>query len=166
MKNAYSSIAIANYFIKLANKSGIGISPLKLQKLVYIAHGWNLALNEFPLIDERIEVWKFGPVVKSVYHEFKKFGNSNITEMGTTIDYFETFKDASIVKYFEPKIDNNETEGFLESVWDSYKNFEAINLSAATHQPGTPWDISKKNNENIINDEIIKKYYKELWDDR
>jgi len=44
---------------------------MKLQKLVYYAHGWHLALNNEPLIDEQVECWQYGPVISSLFHEFK-----------------------------------------------------------------------------------------------
>lgn len=38
------ALAIANYFIELAHKESKDIRPLKLMKLVYIAHGYILAM--------------------------------------------------------------------------------------------------------------------------
>ncbi|QLH42366.1 MAG: DUF4065 domain-containing protein [Coxiellaceae bacterium] len=54
---------------------------MKLAKLIYVAHGWSLALNDVPLIDEAVQAWKFGPVIESVYHEFKHFGNDVINSL-------------------------------------------------------------------------------------
>lgn len=62
----HSAKAIANFFIDRHKRHGI--SPLKLQKLIYMAHGWHLALLDKPLVeDEAPEAWKFGPVFASVY---------------------------------------------------------------------------------------------------
>ncbi|MFQ5632018.1 MAG: Panacea domain-containing protein, partial [bacterium] len=57
----YDSRLIANYFIDFARKDGVAISPMKLQKLVYFAHGYYLAITGQPLIEEEIQAWRYGP---------------------------------------------------------------------------------------------------------
>lgn len=78
-----NALSVANYFIELAQKDGKEIRPLKLMKLVYIAYGYALALLGRSIINQRfdkVEAWKLGPVIPSVYHSFKMYGNSNITK--------------------------------------------------------------------------------------
>ncbi len=59
----YSAQAVANCFLDLANKENKEITPLKIQKLVYIAHGWFLAVTDKPLVDDEfVEAWQYGPV--------------------------------------------------------------------------------------------------------
>ena len=78
---SYSAKAIANYFLGLADAEKKPISHLKIQKLVYIAHGWYLAIKGEPLVgDEYAEAWQYGPVFPSLYHEFKIHGSGHITE--------------------------------------------------------------------------------------
>ena len=75
---SYPAKAVANYFIDIARCEGEQLSPMKIQKLVYFAHGWYLALYDEPLLDEKIEAWRYGPVVPSLYHEFKRYGSGTI----------------------------------------------------------------------------------------
>jgi uncharacterized phage-associated protein len=53
----FDSKAVANEFLKLAEQDGVKLSPMKLLKLVYFAHGWHLALKGEPLLNERVEAW-------------------------------------------------------------------------------------------------------------
>ncbi|HEY1718789.1 MAG TPA: type II toxin-antitoxin system antitoxin SocA domain-containing protein, partial [Verrucomicrobiae bacterium] len=63
MEKPFKSIAVANRFIELAQKSDSKLTLMKLLKIVYFAHGWHLALRDkSPLIDDTVEAWKFGPV--------------------------------------------------------------------------------------------------------
>ncbi len=130
---SYPSGSVANYFLAKGLEEGIKISPLKLQKLVYYAHGWQLATVNEPLIDEPIYAWPYGPVIPSLYYEFREFGNEPITEVASEID------DANgvLVPYVIPK--NSRDLGVLQSVWDGYKGFSAVQLSNMTHREGSPW---------------------------
>ena len=60
----HDSVAVANQFILIANKHGNPIrSATKLSKLIYIAHGYYLALRGKSLIKDGIEAWAYGPIV-------------------------------------------------------------------------------------------------------
>ena len=77
-----NALSMANYFIELAQKDGHEIRPLRLMKLVYIAHGFMLAMLDRSVLNprfDRVEAWKYGPVIPSVYHSFKGYGASPIT---------------------------------------------------------------------------------------
>jgi|SRR6218665_458947 len=144
----YSPSQIADYFLSKSTPER-PITPMKLNKLVYIAHGWNLAIEDCPLIDEHPEAWKYGPVIPSLYHRFKNYGNSNI-------DY----------KPEAPELAQGTIE-LLNEVWEKYGNDTGITLSSKTHQPGTPWynawnDKGKSQMSFEISDNSIKAHYNEL----
>lgn len=44
-----------------------GISTMKLQKLLYLAQGWSLAITGRPLFDGGFEAWSSGPVNREIY---------------------------------------------------------------------------------------------------
>ncbi len=63
------AIDISAYFIDYAYRGeeyGELISNLKLQKLLYYAQGFHLALYDKLLFSEDIEAWQHGPVVRDV----------------------------------------------------------------------------------------------------
>ncbi len=159
-KEKYTAFHIANYFLWRAWEEGVEITPLKLIKLVYIAYGWNLVLNkERPkLFEERIEAWKYGPVVPSVYHEFKKFGNNPIpkNDYAAILD-METWELDSV-----PMINNNDQEviNILNVEWNSYKNKSGVELSNITHTAGRAWDKAwdgGRGINSVLDDEDIRR---------
>jgi uncharacterized phage-associated protein len=129
----YDARSIANSFLAIAKKSHAQLTPMKLQKLVYYAHGWSLGLGGRPLIDEPVEAWKWGPVVPSVYHEFKKYGADPITEPATD------FLGKEIPEV--PRQDEY-TTSLLERIWEVYCGFTPSQLSNMTHDSDGPWQAT------------------------
>ena len=141
---AHNSLAVANYFLKLAKAQGTHLSPMKLQKLVYYAHGWHLALKDEPLIDEQVEAWPYGPVIRSLYREFRGYGNHDITDKGSYYRYVRNPDGRLVPEIVTPVLSKEDPDGkfataLLDKVWDVYGKFSAIQLSNKTHEEGTPW---------------------------
>jgi uncharacterized phage-associated protein len=165
----YPAKAAANFFISQALQEKSELSPLKLLKLIYIAQGWYLALSNEDLIDEPIQAWQFGPVVESVYHEFKCFGNKNITHLAKEYG-LDSDGDFDISIYEIPKKDKM-VNVFLKKVWDIYKQYTAVQLVNWTHLRDSPWykawfeegGVNKKNYS--ISASLIKDYFKGLSND-
>lgn len=79
MKQApYNPIDVANYIVWRANELGKPVTHLKLQKLLYYVVAKFVKDNNTLLINEDVVKWRYGPVVKSVYHQFKLFGDQEI----------------------------------------------------------------------------------------
>lgn len=164
-----SPLAVANGFLELAKKDGVELTPLKLNKLVYLAHAWHLALFDEELLDEYVEAWKYGPVVPSVYHTFKRFGNGPVSTPAFAIQ--PGMFGGRNVTQAELQGSSDETQTIkqlLETVWKSYGKYSAAELSAMTHRKGTPWyqtwhheEGSKIRGKHINNDQIGK-YFREL----
>jgi uncharacterized phage-associated protein len=120
-----STLAIANFFIRKSLKEQKPITQIKLQKLIYFAHGFYLALKEEPLVSEKIEAWQFGPVVPSVYHKFKNWGNNPIEEV--------------LIEKTENLIINEGDIEFLNLVWHKFSSYSATQLVDLSHEKGGPW---------------------------
>lgn len=152
----FSPVTICNYILKKSFDDGVEITPMKLIKLVYIAHGWTLALSDNPLITEQVEAWKFGPVINSVYRTFKKYGNRDIPSL-------ELNSKESRDEYLS--FLNSDYLAIVDKVWELYKGYTGIQLSSMTHRENTPWDIvwnkqgGRIRSSEIISNNIIKDYY-------
>ncbi|GAA5111353.1 Panacea domain-containing protein [Bartonella jaculi] len=132
----YQVQQIANFFLEKGREEDIGISPMKLIKLVYFAYGWMLAATGKRLFPDRIEAWQHGPVIPALYHEFKDWGRR-------FIDRYSRMVDLETGEMFIPKMSKNSADEYtvklLEIVWNAYKNFSAYRLRDASHEDRSPW---------------------------
>ena len=144
---------------------------MKIQKLVYFAHGWHLALKDKPLLNEDIQAWEFGPVVERLYHALKEHGDSPVTEPIVRLKARSGIVSFDGIEQYTPTLDDEpESKAFvkalLEKVWTIYGKFDAIQLSKMTHEEGTPWDQIRKQFPTFlprgvpIPNEVIQRYFK------
>lgn len=137
MTPPYSTLAVANYFVQKGHDESLPVDPMKLQKLIYFAHGWHLAVTGEPLIDETVEAWQYGPVIPTVYHTFKRYGRYPITAPGMDFDG-ESFYCPAL-----PAAAEEESLAVLDRVWETYgRRFTGIQLSNLSHEAGSPWQIT------------------------
>lgn len=153
-----SAIAVANHFIQ---EHPGEITHLKLQKLVYISHGWHLGIFRKELVeDELAEAWKHGPVFPSIYHSFKQFGSKPIDRLATESDE----KGGQVIS-IAPIIRGKEKIELLHTIWEVYGHLTGPELSNLTHAEGTPWSKTWNANPGLrnlnIRNEEIEKHYKE-----
>ena len=165
----YDVRAIANWFLERAEKDGKPLTAMKLQKLAYVSHGWYLAFAGGPLVHDAVEAWKWGPVFRSLYREFQDFGSAPITTRATALDGASLEKrEISIEDY----IGHEMVDRYLEGIWKVYGDYSASQLSAITHQQGTPWRQMYEQMGNqilpytVIPNEMIAEHYKKLRDAR
>ena len=144
----FSANSVANAFLRLSQRDTQPLTNMQLQKLVYIAHGYNLALFDEPLIEDQVKAWQWGPVIPPLYNRLKKYGAGVIDG---------EVKDAVT-------IDPASNEGrVIEQVWQSYKGFTGAQLSAITHQEGSPWSATWAVDKfGVIDNSLIAEHYKSL----
>ena len=64
---------MAKYLLRYFWDKNQPISNLKLQKLLYYCQGWHLGISKSPIFHEQIQAWIHGPVVPSVFQEYRQF---------------------------------------------------------------------------------------------
>jgi len=144
---------ISDYFIGLSNETGSLITNLKLQKLVYYAQAWSLALNNKELFSNDFEAWVHGPVLFDLYNNYRAQKWNPISKAVKLSD-------------IESQLDA-ETKALLEDVAQVYFELDAYKLERLTHLEA-PWLEARGSiaeNEpcnNIISKTTMKSYYNGL----
>ena len=158
---AFPPLAVANAVLDEARAQGKTLTIMQLLKLVYIAHGWSLALLNAPLVNQPPEAWQHGPVFPSIYREFRRYGSQPITENGTgPFGGLGSVPDANL---------SDDQQAIVHSVVKNYGDMHAFRLSQITHEPGTPWSQvfgGGRSSSEKISDAIIADHYKKLADER
>lgn len=155
--------AAANYFLDKTKASGGEMTSMKLQKLLYFAQGWHLAVEDRPLFDEQIEAWQWGPVVPTVWREFKDLGSRPIDRKATIAKLNNL-----TLAWDTPELLIPESRQIVDAVWDGYKDYSAAQLMSLTHQKDAPWhDVFDEYGGKIpLGTDIplasIKKYFKAM----
>lgn len=149
----YDARVVANEFLRIAAQSGRRLTNMQLQKLVYIAHGYTLAILHKPLVWQSVEAWRYGPVIKDLYHSLREYGAGIVTQpipIRSSSSLTETHR---II---------------IATVEDAYSRFTGPQLSTMTHKPDTPWAkvYDPHITSQIIPDPLIEEYYVQLLNER
>lgn len=139
----------ADFLVALSQDAGDPVTNLKLQKLLYYAQGWYLALYNEPLFDDRIEAWPHGPVVPRIYGRFK---NWRWDPIGEAIP--------------SPRLPDR-AKSHLNEVMQVYGVYSAYQLERMTHDE-SPWKITRGNipadepSNAVISKELMREYFSEI----
>lgn len=151
----YRPRVVANALLKKANSSGAKLTHLKLQKLVFFLHAWNLALHDKPLVSEQPEAWPYGPVFSTLYSELKSNGSRPIEGYIKEIDP-KTGREVALA----PSPDDTQFWSLVDQVWDRYSRFTATQLSTMSHVDGGPWSQARKDGMDYISNQSIADFYR------
>jgi uncharacterized phage-associated protein len=148
---AVSVHAVADYFIrKVDREAGDDMTHFKLQKLLYYAQAWYLAMHDEPMFQAQFEGWVHGPVCRDVYERFRHVARNPIPPEDATSDPVE--------------LDDN-AHAFLDEVWDSYGQYTAPKLERMTHEED-PWLNARmglaadEEGHNLLDEDCMRHYYR------
>ena len=97
-----------------------------------------------PLFDDPIEAWTHGPVLPSVYDEYKGYGDKGIDPPTD----------------FDPDIFAEQEAELLITVYNEFGQYAAWKLRNMTHEE-TPWKSTKLGD--VINTDKIRAYFVENY---
>lgn len=127
----------------------IEVTNLKLQPLVYYCEAWNLGLDKKSLFDDDFEAWIQGPVVPSVFYDYKENRWSPIRNAKG-----------------KPSCDT-EVVDHVNEVLDAYGDMDATDLERLVRQEG-PWLQARRGlhadvpSHEIISRDAMRGFYKAL----
>lgn len=143
---------LADFLISESRERGDLLTPLKLQKLMFYADAWFLALYGEELTDERFQAWVHGPVALSQYHRFKE------NQWRPILDEIK-----------KPEFDERKTK-HLKEILDVFGTETGPALEMMTHSE-TPWIEARAGipddepSNAYISKETTKKFYAALGKD-
>jgi len=152
MPAPYRALDIAKWILASVDRdAGDSITHLKLQKLVYYAQAWSLALRGKPLFDEELQAWAHGPVAESVFHEYRDFSWRAIPAPEEV-----------------PEIDADDAE-LVDEIVETYGEYSAKQLERMTHSE-KPWMETRGDlpvearSSRLIGKELMASFYRESYD--
>jgi uncharacterized phage-associated protein len=153
---SYTPRNIADWFLcQVDRDAGDSITHKKLQKLVYYAQAWSLALNGRPLFNDELQAWRHGPVPRDLFDSFSGNGWQALP-----------LPDQDKCSACNRLIADDDV-ALLEEVIEIYGGLTASRLEALTHneepwleaRAGLPLEASCTTN---ISKTTMKKFYSEL----
>ncbi len=102
----HTAIDVSAFFIQK------GVTPVKLQILLYYTNVWFFAKHRKPLFADQIETWIYGPVVPNVWDNFK------YVKIGDAIPAFR----AKLVQL------DSIADLHLNDIWNAYGHLSASQL--------------------------------------
>jgi uncharacterized phage-associated protein len=128
-----------------------GFTHMKLQKLLYYMQGYHVAALGQPLFVEPIEAWEHGPVVRDVWHQFKRYGADDIPPSIT-----------GELQLAVSAISTDYQLTLLNRVYDIYGRFTAGQLRDRTHSE-PPWlKTYEPNVGNVIPLTRLQRYFRKF----
>lgn len=144
----YNSVDVALYIVAYANKESVSINLTKTQKLLYIAYGAHLALNDDRLCNEHPQAWPYGPVFPTTRNKLLR-------------------TDLCGVRMEDSKLkDDKYLKSLIKFVFMGFGKKTAGYLTTWSHLPNSPWDRTTHCSDFKwgveIPDEYIRTYFSSL----
>lgn len=148
----YNARTVARSIIERASASQVEITNLKLQKLLYIAHGTMLAAFDKPLVRTTFSAWKYGPVLEALYHDLKVFGSDSIKSSDFYIQRWDPIPEDDVQAY-----------EVIDAVLGHFGNKTGAALIEWSHHKNGPWyAVYEDKTKGIeIPDDAIRSFFRE-----
>jgi len=147
----YKSEIVAAYIAAKLNNQKIFCNITKIQKLLYVAYGACLFIQDTRLTNEHPQAWPYGPVFPTTRNKLSK-------ECLDDIDINE--------KRFDEIREDKETNNLIDFVFEGFAKSTASQLTIWSHKPCSPWDYTTREKDfkwgDRISDVLIKEYFSKI----
>ncbi len=133
-KGENGAVDVSKYVLTVCTEKSESITNLHLQKILYFLQVEVLRKYDMRLFEDDIEAWKFGPVVREVYHEYRGYGGLEIARI------YDDCK--NIFDDFE--VNNKNFKKFLDNLIIKLSKENAWNLVKISHSKNSAWEKTFK----------------------
>ena len=148
----YNILAVGNTFLRNGKMNRIGIPPMSLNYLCFLAYGYYAACIERPLFHQEILVSSTGPRIMYLYEEFRNFGSFDITRYAKTQEDENKFIDVS----------DEDSNFIINEIWRQYRHYTPAKLSMLCHRDTSLWYKLNKEQKFVFSFEDMRDFYKKL----
>jgi uncharacterized phage-associated protein len=124
---------LTNLLLDWSDEQNLAITPMKLQKLIYYCHAEFLVATGQPLVAQDFEAWEYGPVIPSLFREFKHLKADSIRTRANRFDPLT----AQTVEALPP--DLGDASELVRQTFELYVQHSASALSRMSHASDGPW---------------------------
>ena len=118
-----------------AAKDDADLSPLRVQALLYLLHGWYMAIVGSPLLPTSFVAGKYGPILPELASELEAYGGNPVDEY---IHEFDT-STYSLKPFFVNEAAFPQFREILEQVWSVYRPLTTVQLRGLSNDADSPW---------------------------
>lgn len=145
---------VANSILERSIRDNIPVTPMKLQKLLYLTSVVYQNRTGQRLLSEPFQAWKWGPVSRSIYDEFRSYGASPIQSYavdsrGNSLVVAAGANDSSSAHILKA----------IDDTWNAFKYYTPAELVRITHGAGGAWESAWQDYDPDIDNDLIGKDY-------
>jgi len=145
MRNDYiSAYSVANHILQLSFRDKLLINPMKLQRMVYYVCVMYLQRVGRPLLTERFQVWRYGPVLCSLEWKLRPYGTDPVTKYICDARKHVEVATSSYVN------------ACCAYIWEVCKSTPTICLAEQAYGDGSGWNVAFQRGDTMITEEDMR----------
>lgn len=161
MEENANILDVAHLIVLAASQKGIGVTPLKLQKLLYYLQAWNLVFFNTPVFQDEPEAWVNGPVYRKVYDHYRDYQMFEFIRITPEEKLHLDERVADMLRTIRFETSQQE---LLDEILSKYGKMASADLGLRTYNED-PWKNARKGlgifeySDNVITHKSMAQYY-------